>query len=188
MSEQLRESLSAAMDGEAGEFELKRVLNELSASEELRETWDRYHLVRGLLRRELGHGSPADLTERLWARIEADESLVEDHADGADEGRARRRWWGPVTGAAVAATVALAVVFGFGLLPSGGERELVATSPPFVELQPVSTDAAPAINAFPSRLDLQRTKAYMLHHARHTALNEQGSVLPFAKVAAFETR
>ena len=86
MSEQLRESLSAAMDGEAGEFELKRVLNELSANEELRGTWERYHLVRSLLRRELGRGAPADLTERLWARIEADDSYVEAADTGPSRG------------------------------------------------------------------------------------------------------
>jgi hypothetical protein len=84
--------------------------------------------------------------------------------------------------------VALAVIFGFDLLPSGDQPEVVAASPFILDAQPAAADALPAINAFPSRLDMQRTQAYMLHHAQHTALNEQGSVLPFAKVAAFETR
>ena len=38
----------------------------------------------------------------------------------------------------------------------------------------------------PAALDLQRAHAYMLHHAHHVALNNR-SVVPFVKVAAFES-
>jgi len=187
MSEQLKESLSAAMDCEAGEFELKRVLNELTSNEELRGAWERYHLVRSMLRREPGSAVPRDLPDRLWERIEADADLAYTAEADTAAARARARWLGPVTAAAVAATVALAVVFGFGLDSDSGERAVIASVAPTVEplTSRVSTGSA---LAYPSQLDLQRTQAYMLHHAQHTALNEQGSVLPFAKVAAFETR
>jgi sigma-E factor negative regulatory protein RseA len=193
MSEQLRESLSAVMDGEAGEFELKRVLNELSANEELRGTWERYHLVRSLLRRELGRGAPIDFTERLWARIEADDSYVET-ADAPVEGRVGRRWLGPATGVAVAAAVAFTVILGFNLTPSDTNEPDAVVAEAAVTLEPrtqrvsIVEDPNPSLHAYPSRLDMQRARSYMLHHAQHAALNEQGSVLPFAKVAAFETR
>src|SRR5262245_39892269 len=189
MSEQLRESLSAAMDGEAGEFELKRVLNELSTNEDLRGSWERYHLVRGLLRRELGNGTPTDLPERLWARIDADESF-EQGDDGLTDNRARPRGLGPITGVAVAAGVALTVVLGVNLFPSARDDAYVAdrATPIETETTPVAVEVISPLNAYPSRLDMKRTQAYMLHHAQHTALNEQGSALPFAKVAAFETR
>jgi hypothetical protein len=36
--------------------------------------------------------------------------------------------------------------------------------------------------------DQQRVQAYMLHHVHHTSLNNQASVVPFVKVAAFESR
>ena len=189
MSEQLKESLSAAMDGEAGEFELKRVLNELSSNEELRGSWERYHLVRSLLRRELGSGAPADLPERLWARIEADESF-EQVPDGSLEGHSRRRWLGPVTGVAVAAAVAFTVVMGVSLSPSSSRDDAAlvqSTETPVLEDLRLVSDG-PSFNAYPSKLDMLRAQSYMLHHAQHAALNEQGSVLPFAKVAAFETR
>ena len=39
MSEQLRESLSAAMDDEADAFELRRMLDEAQGDEALREQW-----------------------------------------------------------------------------------------------------------------------------------------------------
>ena len=45
MSEKLKGSLSAVIDGEADEFELRRVLDEVDKNEELRSTWERYHLI-----------------------------------------------------------------------------------------------------------------------------------------------
>ena len=54
MSEQLKESLSAVMDGEADEFEIRRVLNEAADDPELRGVWERYHLVRSVMRGEGG--------------------------------------------------------------------------------------------------------------------------------------
>ena len=52
MSEKLKESLSAVMDGEADEFELRRVLDEVSKDAELASSWDRYHLIGSVMRGE----------------------------------------------------------------------------------------------------------------------------------------
>jgi len=52
MTEQLRQSLSAVIDGEADAFELRRVLDELDRDPELRAAWDRYHLIGSVLRGE----------------------------------------------------------------------------------------------------------------------------------------
>ena len=50
MTEQLKEALSAVVDGEADVFELRRVLDEVGRSEELTEAWRRYHLIGERLR------------------------------------------------------------------------------------------------------------------------------------------
>ena len=69
MSEQLRESLSAVMDGEADAFELRRVLDESRSDSKLRELWHRQHLVRDILRGdEIVH--QLDLRARLLAEME----------------------------------------------------------------------------------------------------------------------
>ncbi|MEN9808097.1 MAG: hypothetical protein RL756_2617, partial [Pseudomonadota bacterium] len=52
MNEQLRQSLSAVVDGEADAFELRRVLDELDRDPELRATWMRYHLIGSVIRGE----------------------------------------------------------------------------------------------------------------------------------------
>lgn len=48
--ETLQESLSAVMDNEADELELRRVL---TADGELRGTWSRYQIARAAMHREL---------------------------------------------------------------------------------------------------------------------------------------
>ena len=50
--ETLQESLSAVMDNEADQLELRRVLA-VSEDGELRGTWSRYQIARAAMRREL---------------------------------------------------------------------------------------------------------------------------------------
>ena len=44
-----REALSAVMDGEAQELELRRTLDAVSADASLRDRWQRHHRVRDAL-------------------------------------------------------------------------------------------------------------------------------------------
>lgn len=49
----LKESISALVDGETDDFDLRRVLKEAETSPAVRETWRRYHLIGAALRGEL---------------------------------------------------------------------------------------------------------------------------------------
>jgi sigma-E factor negative regulatory protein RseA len=51
MTERVYESLSALMDDEADELELRRVLRQVRDDPELLARWERYHLVSAVLRR-----------------------------------------------------------------------------------------------------------------------------------------
>ena len=122
MSDKLKEFLSAAMDDEADEFELRRLLDEASEDESLHAVWRRYHLVRGVLQqgRSGSRADPAPSIESLWRRIDAGEGLDEQQV--ATEVGSAPSWAGRIAGAAVAATVALAIVLGFqsrGAGPAG---------------------------------------------------------------------
>lgn len=48
-----QQALSALMDGELGEFELRRLLAKVAASPELQQTWVRYNLARAAFEPEL---------------------------------------------------------------------------------------------------------------------------------------
>jgi sigma-E factor negative regulatory protein RseA len=198
MSEQLREALSALIDGEADEFETRRVLSELDADAELRKRWNTYHLIAN---RHQPGWSPQNgdrLLRNIWAAIDNDEGAVADTNGSAVLSATpvlaagRRRWLGPLAGGGVAAAVALSVVLGFGDLGGQSGADLQAQQSPqasgvqLVAGGPIPAERADVLDT--SQLDLQRTQAYMLHHVHHTSLNHQASVMPFVKVAAFESR
>ena len=194
MSEQLKESLSAVMDGEADEFEIRRVLNETANDSELRGVWERYHLVHSVMRGE-GRTRGADrLSARFWTQIDAGEARVGESiapVDATTTSLARSNWmrWGQrVAGAAVAAGVAAAVVIGYradeGVKAPPAQVAVVEQAMPSDSI--ALFDDEMRRDGVPPELDLQRAHAYMLHHARHVALNNR-SVVPFVKVAAFES-
>ena len=200
MSEQLKESLSAVMDGEADEFEIRRVLNEAANDPELRGVWERFHLVRSVMRGEGRMSAVANLGARIWTQIDAADAATPDTTvepvQDVPERALRGGWvtWGRgLAGVAVAAGVAAAVVLGFGgdytqdvTAPQvASVVHTAATAPP--QSIALFDDEARVPAAYPATPDLQRAQAYMLHHAHHVALTNR-SVVPFVKVAAFESR
>jgi sigma-E factor negative regulatory protein RseA len=106
MSEQIREQVSAFLDGELPNSETELLLKRLTRDAELRESFGRYALIGESLR----GGSHARLTQGFTARVNRaidGEPLVAT----AQTARGRsRRWWPPFAGAAVAAGVAAVAV------------------------------------------------------------------------------
>lgn len=107
MNDNLRESLSALMDNEGDELELRRVLKSLDESPGDADVWRRYHLARSLMARDRDVDVTADLSAGIMARIEA-----EPRPRVADEPAARRGGLSFAGSAAVAATVSLMVITG----------------------------------------------------------------------------
>ena len=99
MSEQIREQISAFLDGELPNSETELLLKRLTRDAELRESFGRYALIG-----EACRGAPQDhLSRGLTARINRAID-GEPRPSGGSAQRARaRRWWHPVAGAAVAA-------------------------------------------------------------------------------------
>ncbi|BBG30684.1 sigma-E factor negative regulatory protein [Zymobacter palmae] len=117
MTQQLHESLSAIMDGEGNELELRRVLKTLDESPELGDVWRRYHLMRSALRRERDTVVDMDIASSVMAVIEQDETplgdtAVEAAAPAQPVRSQKRRGLSLMGGAAVAAAVSLMVVSG----------------------------------------------------------------------------
>ena len=170
-TQSLHESLSAAVDGEAQELELRRVLNAVQNDAELGRKWERMHLIRSVIRGE-GDSRPSD-PSRPW--------LVETApvCATADASQPRTRWLGPLTGAAVAAAAALMVVLYFGGTGSEPAPQVPANA---------LADVAPphGLAEVPSERDLLRANSYLLQHAQHTSVAVRPVALPFAKVLTTE--
>ena len=177
----LREALSATVDGEASELELRRVVNALGTDAELRAAWERAHVIGAAIR---GSRTPKPLAaaQRPW--------LQDATVGTAPAERLMRCAW-PAAGAAAAAAAALAVVFWFapGQAPDNA-APAVATAPPAA-----GTAAAPEFRHLartPSDLDLRRANTYMLRHVHQNSLSRTGAApmpagtVPFVKVLAVQ--
>src|SRR5258707_3032977 len=99
MSEQIREQVSAFLDGELPNTETELLLKRLTRDCELRESFGRYALIGEALR---GGGSPI-LTRGFASRVNhAIDGEPAQAASHAQQARAPR-WWRPLAGVAVAA-------------------------------------------------------------------------------------
>jgi negative regulator of sigma E activity len=109
MSEQIREQVSAFLDGELPNSETELLLKRLSRDGELRESFGRYAVIGEALR----GSSPILLAKGFTSRINfaIDGEPVPANVQ-AQPARAPR-WWRPFAGVAVAAGVAAVAVVGW---------------------------------------------------------------------------
>ena len=147
MSERNKESLSALMDGEADELEVRRILNQLDKDDELYDSWKNYHLMGSVMRDE--YADRIDLTQGINQTLDGvdvesyggnqdsnvagmAEDVASDSPDQASK-KAVPSWYNPLTSVAVAATVTLAVLVGVQNLEPNTDLSTVAASSAVVQ-------------------------------------------------------
>ena len=159
--ESLNEALSAAVDGEAEELELRRVLNAVERDPELRANWERLHLIGDAMRggaMRLGDRGVDGLVEPSMPEVDA----------GVASGASRGRW---LTGVAAAAAVVTAVTFvAVQDRESTGKEPLVAQSSTTIVAEPLSEE------------DLRRNRDYLMYHAQHSSVAGRSPGMTFVKV------
>ena len=101
-NQSLQESISALMDNEADELEIRRVLQASESDPALRSTWDRYQMARSIM-----HKEPWQPKVDLSAGISA---LIADEAVPVAVESKSPRVWQNLSRLAVAASVTLAVL------------------------------------------------------------------------------
>lgn len=185
MNEQLRQSLSAVVDGEADAFELRRVLDELDRDAQLRATWTRYHLIGSVMRGEHSalRGASADRLRQPIAVSagRAGARLADVAAASEDPVATRARGIGPRAAVLTVATAFVAVsALLSGLLLTSANRESESGSVTQAQepgSQTFASDAAFDAEALgPSRADEQWVRAYMLQHAQQQGLDQRGVI------------
>ncbi|MDP1930330.1 MAG: sigma-E factor negative regulatory protein [Gammaproteobacteria bacterium] len=104
--------MSALMDNQADDLELRRLLKDLPHEPELAETWKRFHVARSVLHNEeMVSVSPA-ATSRIFAAIAAEPAYEAGYADKNLKPRPQSIWLENVGRVAIAASVALAAFMG----------------------------------------------------------------------------
>jgi len=110
----MEEHLSALLDGEAGAFEERRLLDELESDEGLRDKLSSYALIGETMR----SGQPSlvagsDFLAGIHDKIELEDEYHEVQLEEAKNDSNSKSWLRPVGGFALAASVAAIAVIGF---------------------------------------------------------------------------
>ena len=202
--EALHESLSAVMDNEADELELRRVLA-ADGESETRDTWARYQLARAAMHKELIEPR-LDIASAVSAALADEPPLVQPEPVQQPAAKARGFAWRSVGRVAVAASVTVAVLAGVRLY----NQDQVA-GPQMAQQQPAQPSiAAPQVNQGPAVLagysdeksaeqpvageqatgwHEKRLPSYVRQHAQQAAFgSESESALPYARAASMEER
>jgi len=196
--EALHESLSAVMDNEADELELRRVLAADDDSE-MRATWSRYQIARAAMHKELIEPR-MDIASAVSAAL-ADEPAI-------SVAKPQKSAWRNMGRIAVAASVTVAVLAGVRLYNqsevAGPQMAQQAAQPSIAVPQTAQgpavlagySDNAGAMEAETSAAQVstegwheQRLPAYVRQHAQQAAFgSESESALPYARAASMEDR
>lgn len=193
--EALQESLSAVMDNEADELELRRVLNAVDDAE-TRATWSRYQVARAAIHKEL-----------LLPKLDIASAVSAALADEAVPVKAKRGPWRSIGRLAVAASVTVAVLAGVRLY---NQDEIngaqLASQQPVQQGITVPQAQGPAVLAGYSESSEQptgpmangvlqnqagwdqRLPGYLRQHAQESALKGTETALPYARAASLENR
>ncbi|WP_252180450.1 sigma-E factor negative regulatory protein [Endozoicomonas sp. 4G] len=215
--ERLHESLSATMDGEAEEFELRRVLDNIDGDEDLRSKARRYQMVGDALRRETNEFMNVDLSTGIRKQLEAEAPhSIAEGASVSSHGvlKVVDHWWSKAGRVAVAASVAAAVLLGVESYHASREAPPLVTS--LTDQTTLSQPVQVAQNGYGAagiqagyssrqhntitpeqlaqaqsvadRAIKERFRAYALQHAEMSAMNSGQGILPFARLTTFESQ
>ncbi|QEY58990.1 RNA polymerase subunit sigma [Pseudomonas sp. C27(2019)] len=200
--EALKQSLSALIDNETDELELRRVLNACDEAE-LRACWSRYQIAHAAMHNEPFHAQ-VDLSAKIMAAIDAEPVLTAAKPERSEQAAISKRmrstpWLSRV---AVAASVTLAVLGGVRFynqdtiqqdaIMASSEQRLPAANhaqgPVVLASYSAQSDRAAATQ---SRTESdawyeRRLPSYLLQHAQQSSVNKTESGLPYARAASLE--
>ncbi len=204
--QKINESLSAMLDGEASDMEVRRILK--SEDAELAKRWQRYQLASAAIRKEADSGfGSIDLSAAISEAIDNEPELSANTVD-ADVDTVKSKGkivnlWSNIGRFAVAASVAGAVVVGVQFSPNDTATN-IATAPetpvaPVSSGQPdLGVDTTVRVvgqESKPAQIILneetkkrvqegleQEAQRLIREHAENAAQNTQNGVTPFVRV------
>lgn len=195
MNERINESLSALMDGEADELEIRRLLSQTQQSPELLETWQRYQLIGSLMRQESAFA--VDLSKGVRQALDGEpmDDVAVSHAV-----KAAGNWRWLAASGAVAASVMLAVLVGVQQwqttqMPAQGQGLLASNSETSVDTSLVQSVAEPVMLASSVELNTEqqqqleaaqrKLQEYVLKHNEQALDSNAPTLLPFMQTVKF---
>jgi sigma-E factor negative regulatory protein RseA len=212
MKEQQRQAVSALLDGESSAPQIDGLLDALERDGELRDVWERYHLIGGALRSEGVALTYRDIAAGVRTRIAAEPTVLAPaprslrHAQPARVSRPSRL--APFAGVALAASAAFLAVFAVPTLfqsgvdpldgtlvaetvpPNAGGASLVSSTTPL-------TPSAAAARSFSVGRPGQRwhidqpavenkLDRYLVSHQEYAPATGMNRMLPYATLVSYD--
>ncbi|WP_067587901.1 sigma-E factor negative regulatory protein [Endozoicomonas ascidiicola] len=148
--ERLKESLSATLDGQANDLELRRVLGDLQNDDELRRLAGRYQQISDGIRDETNRFAKVDISSAVMSALENEPDIssssasdkppkyVTDSVSGATAVMSLKNGWEYLGKVAMAASVAAALVISVRMLnPEPASQPLALSGEQAVLSQPL---------------------------------------------------
>jgi sigma-E factor negative regulatory protein RseA len=188
MSEQIREQVSAFLDGELPDSETELLLKRLTRDGELRESFGRYALIG-----EAARGPSFSLMTKGFAgRVNLAIDGEPMPANGQVPQTRAPRWWRPFAGAAVAAGVAAVAVVALQqravapMLRSGVPLTAHAAVPVSAPREAISYTVPATSPAAPAAMPPARLTNYVFAHSKYSSGLAQRGVLADLLIEADE--
>ena len=144
MNEGIKMQISAFVDGELPDAEAQLLVRRLSQDEELRQQAAEYFAIGRAMRGQGSIAAVANLRGRIAAAID---DRLDDHEPDEIE-PATRRYGRPLAGLAIAATVAIAAIFGLQQMTQDPAIGADATAPAIAEGSADDAYTVPEIDYF----------------------------------------
>jgi sigma-E factor negative regulatory protein RseA len=172
-----QEQVSALVDGELEGGELQRALNHLKDEPELRERWQRYHLISDTLHNSLPDHVIPDLRQRVAERLKDEPVILAPKPRTIHVPGLLRR----TAGLAAAASVTAVAILGMQYI--NGERNgyttTAQTTPPAASTaMRASVEAVQGAPADPA-LD-----PYVVNHNEYSVSSGMQGVLPYVRIVS----
>ena len=172
MSDDFKEAISALADGERCGDDSLELLDKIIHDPEARKIWERYHLVRNAMR----EGLPDQIQPSLAIRVQ---TALADEPISLVARRKRPIWFKPLTGLALAASVATIALIGVRSLDLGerSATQVATASAPSEDLGN-RWNVGPEVEA--------RLNAYLVNHSEYAGYGMQG-MMPYARIVGYDS-
>jgi len=182
MSTTITEHLSAVLDGEAGDFEQRRLLDELGKDNNLQTSLACYALIGETMRDEKQATiAESSFLKGIHDKIDAEPEYSQVQINKKKVNNSKPTWIRPVAGFAMAASVAAIAVIGIqsSLTLTGNSNPPIASNQP---LESALTKVANAYNNYPDKKTHARYTRYLDSHAQYASTTP---LMPSVRVVSY---
>ncbi len=192
------EHLSAVFDDEAGTFEQRRLLDELKKDGDLRQSWSNYALIGEVIREPMDTiAVDPDFLSSMQLRLDEEDTYSEVNIEetASIKTTKKSRWLQPLSGMAIAATVAAISVFSMQSLMvadqgrEGATAQLASNTtmatPVVAHSQPIGTLAASKNIVVSEGINLDEQAKMQRYLASHIRNASRKTIAPSLRMVSY---